>query len=101
MTAPLSICTKEKRSDVVRLFSAESDKGVEIHVRLFAQYEENALTRRNIYEWINMFKKGRTRGTDSESSGRPSITTNEGKQEHATTIIPKDRRIAVRILYQH
>jgi hypothetical protein len=74
MSARLSVCTKEEQRSVIRFLWAEGVKGAEIHARLCTQYGDNALTRRSVYEWIEMFKNGRTSVMDAERSGRTSTS---------------------------
>ena len=79
MLARLSVCTKEEPRNVIRFMWAEGVKGAEIHARLCTQYGDNALPRRSVYEWIKMFKNGRTSVMDAESSGWPSTSTTGDK----------------------
>jgi len=72
MLASLSVCTREEQRSVIRLLWAEGVKGAEIHARLCTQYGKNALPRRSVYGWIEMFENGRTSVIDAERSGRPS-----------------------------
>ena len=87
MSALLSVCTKEEQRSVIRFLWAEGVKGAEIHARLCTQYGDNALSRRSVYEWIEMFKNGRTSVMDAE---RSTSTTDE-KLEEARPIILTDR----------
>ena len=73
MLARLSVCTKEEQRSIIRFLWAEGVKGAEIHARLCTQYGDKALPRRSVYEWIEIFKNGRTSVMDAETSGRPSI----------------------------
>ena len=66
MSARLSLCTKEEQRSVIRFLWAEGVNGAEIHARLCTQYEEKALPLRSVYEWIEMFKNGRTSVMDAE-----------------------------------
>ena len=52
------------------------------------------MPRRSVYEWIEMFKNGRTSLMDAERSGRPSTPTDE-KLEEARAIILTDRRVTI------
>jgi len=81
MSAHLSVCTKEEQTSVIRFLWAEGVKGAEIHARLCTQYGDNTLPQRSIYEWIEMFKNGRTSVMDAERSGRPSTSTTDEKLE--------------------
>jgi hypothetical protein len=42
-----------------------------------AHYGDNCLWRSKIYEWIDLFKKGRTSVCDEDRSGRPSTSRTE------------------------
>jgi hypothetical protein len=55
MAAKLENCTKEEQQSVIRLLWAEGVAGGQIHQRMCAQYGDNALSRRVVYEWIEMF----------------------------------------------
>jgi len=52
---------------------------VESHRRMLAQYGQSTISQRKVYEWVEMFKSGRTRVTDEGRSGRPSTSL---KQDH-------------------
>ena len=93
MSARLSVCTKEEQRSVIRFLWAEGVKDAEIHARLCTQYGDNALPRQSVYEWIEMFKNGRTSVMDAKRSGRPSTSTTDEKLEEARTIILTDRRV--------
>jgi transposase len=92
MEAPLSICTKEEMRRVIRLF-AEAVTSVEIIRRMQAQYADNCLSRSEIYEWINHFKKGRTFVCDVERSGRPSASRTENNIQVVERMVRESRRI--------
>ena len=74
MNIPLQNCTIEEQRDVVRFLWAEGVKPVEIHHRVLAQYGRSTMSQRNVYEWVERFKSGRTRVTDEGPSGRPSTS---------------------------
>ena len=95
MSARLSVCTKEEQRSVIRFLWAEGVKGAEIHARLYTQYGDNALPRRSVYEWIEMFKNGRTSVMDVERSGRPSISATDEKLKEARAVILNDRRVTI------
>lgn len=95
MLARLSVCTREEQRSVIRFLWAEGVKGAEIHARLCTQYGNNALPRRSVYEWIEMFENGRTSVMDAERSGRPSTSTTDEKLEEARAIILTDRRVTI------
>jgi histone-lysine N-methyltransferase SETMAR len=70
-------------------------EGAEINTRLCAWYGDSALSRQSVYEWIEMFKNGRTSVMDAERSVRASTSTTGEKQEEATAIILADRRVRI------
>ena len=76
MDAPLQDYTIEEQRGVVRFLWAEGAKPVEIHRRMLAQYGQSTMSQRKVYEWVEMFKWGRTRVTDEGRSGRPSTSHN-------------------------
>jgi hypothetical protein len=73
-------------------FWVEGVRGVEIHRRLSAQYGDNVLRQRRVYDWIEMFKNGWTTVADAERSGRPSTSTSDDKEEQDRVMILHDRR---------
>jgi hypothetical protein len=87
MAGPLSVCTKEKQHAVIRFVSAEGVPGAEIHQRPSEQYGNSALPQRSVYEWIAMFKNGRTSVTNDERSGRPSTSATEENTERVRAMI--------------
>jgi hypothetical protein len=60
MAATLSESTIEEQRAVVRSLWAEGVKFAEIHCRMLAQYGVRTVHQREIYEWIERFKEGRT-----------------------------------------
>jgi len=74
MDAPLQVCTIGEQRGVVRFLWAEGVKPVEIHRRMLTQYGQSTMSQRKVYEWVEMFKSGRTRVTDEDRSGRPSAS---------------------------
>jgi len=104
MDVPLQDCTIEEERGVVRFIWAEGVKTLEIHRRMLAQYGQNTMRQRKVYEWVERFnplnaelnpichllvllgahhilhvsrkrvKSGRTHVTDEGRSGRPSTS---------------------------
>ena len=95
MAAPLALCTKEEQRAVIRYLCSEGVPGTEIHRRLSTQYEDSALLRRSVYEWIEKFKSGRTNITHEEGAGRPSSSTTDEKIQQAREMILANRRVAI------
>ena len=58
MDAPLQDCTIEEQHGVVRFLWAEGVKSVEIHHQMLAQYGQNTMSQRKVYEWVDRFKLG-------------------------------------------
>ena len=58
----------------MRFLWAEGVKPVEIHRRMLAQYGQNTMSQRKVYEWVEKFKSGRTCVTDEGRSGLPSTS---------------------------
>jgi hypothetical protein len=75
MAAKLINCTKEEQRSVIHFLWAAGVPGAQIHLRMCAQYGDNVLSHRIVYEWTEMFKKGRTSVTDAERSGRQATAT--------------------------
>ena len=100
MDAPLAQCTRDKQRAVIRFLWSEGLPEVEIHKRLLAQYGDNALSKRTVYEWIEKFKSGRTNVKHAEGAGRPSTSTSEAKTEQVQQMILGNRRITIDELAQ-
>jgi len=75
MATKLTNCAKEEQRSVIRFLWAEGVPGSHIHLRMCAQYGDKVLSRRIVYEWIEIFGNGRTSVTDAERSGRPATAT--------------------------
>jgi hypothetical protein len=58
MAVKLENCTKEEQRSVIGFMWEEGVPGSQIHQHMCAQYGDNALSRRVVYEWIEMFKNG-------------------------------------------
>ena len=81
MAAKLINCTKEEQRLVIRFLWAEGVPGAQIHLRMCAQYGDKVLSRRIVYEWIEMFENGRTSVRDAERSGRPATDMTTRNEE--------------------
>jgi hypothetical protein len=57
MAAPLATCTKEEQRAVIRFFSREKVKPIEIHRRMKVQYGDACLSLQKVYEWARKFMK--------------------------------------------
>jgi len=99
MTAPLLVCRKEEQRGVICFLWSEGVTGAEIHRRLSAQYGDNALPRRSVYEWIEKFQHGRTSVKDEKRAGRTSII--DSIVEDAFAVILRNRRVTIDELANH
>ena len=81
MDPSLRDCTIEEQQGIVRFLWAEGVKPVEIHRCMLAQYGQSTTSQRKVYEWVEMFKSGRTRVTDEGRSGRPSTSCTQSTRK--------------------
>jgi transposase len=95
MAAKLENCTEEVQRFVISFLWAEGVPGGQIHQHMCAQYVDNALSRKVVYEWIEMFKTCRTSETDAERSGHPTTATTALNEERARELILQNRRVTV------
>jgi transposase len=95
MAAKLEDCTKEEQRSVICFLWAEGVPGGQIHQRICAQYGDNAVSCRVVYEWVEMFKYGSTSVTDAESLGRPTTATTAQNEERDGKLILQNRRVTV------
>ena len=95
MAAKLINCTKEEQRSVIRFLWAEGVPGAQIHLLMCAQYGDKVLSRRIVYEWIEMFENGRTIVTDAERFGCPVTATTTRNEERTLELIRGNRRITV------
>jgi hypothetical protein len=58
MAAKLENCTKEEQRSVIGFLWAEGVPGRQIQQCMCAQYGDNALPCRVVYEWIEMLENG-------------------------------------------
>ena len=86
---------------MIQFLWAEGVPEAEIHRRLSAHYGNSALPQWSVYDWITMFKNGRTSVTDDERSGRPSTSTTEENVERVCSMILDNRRSTVDEVAQH
>jgi hypothetical protein len=70
-------------------------QGAEIHTHLCAQYGDNAVSGRSVYEWIEMFKKGWSSLTVAEHSEYLSTPSSSEKLVEARAMVLEDRRVTV------
>jgi len=90
----LTNCTKEEQRSVIHFLWAGVPEA-QIHLSTCAQYGDKVLSRRIVYEWIEMFENGCTSVTDAERSGRPATATTTRNEERTIELIRENRRITV------
>ena len=98
MAAKIINCAKEEKRSVIRFLWAEGVPGAQIHLRILricAQYGDKVISRRIVYEWIEMLKNDRKSETDAECSGRPATATTTRNEEITLELIRANRRITV------
>ena len=95
MAAKFINCTKEEQRSVIRFLCAEGVPGAQIHLHMCAKYGDKVLSRRIVYEWIEMFENGRTSVTDAERFGCPATATTTRNEERTLELIRGNRRITV------
>ena len=96
MVAELINFTKEEQRSVIRFLCAEGVPGAQIHLRMYAQYGDKVVSRRVVYEWIEIFENYRTGVTDAVGSGRPATVTTTRNEERTLEMIGENRRISVK-----
>ena len=101
MAAPLSMCTKEEQRGVIPFLWSEGVQGAEIHRRLSAQYEDSALPRQSVYEWIEKFQHGQTSLKDEERVGHPSASFTDSNVEDTRAMILENRRVTIDEVANH
>jgi len=95
MAAKLINCTKGEQHSVIRFLWAEGVPGAQIHLHRCAHYGDKVLSRRIVYEWIEMFENGRTSVINAQCSRRPAAATTTRNEERTLELICENRRITV------
>ncbi|XP_014771619.1 uncharacterized protein LOC106870141 [Octopus bimaculoides] len=95
MAARLSMCTKEEQRAVILFLWSEGVSGSEIHRRRLAQYGDSALLRSSVYEWIEMFKSGRTSVMHEDGAGRLLTSTADEKIHQARVMVMVNQRVII------
>jgi hypothetical protein len=74
-------------------FVGRNVPGRQISQHICAQYGDNALSRKVVYEWIEMFKNGCM--ADAECSGCATMATTAQNGERARELILQNRKVTV------
>ena len=89
MDTPLQDCTIEERG-IVQFLWAEGVKPVEIHCRMLAQYGQSIMSQRKVYEWVEMFRSGRTCVIDEGRSGRSTTSCTQDHKSRRKLFLRKN-----------
>jgi hypothetical protein len=71
VSTSLVLSTKEEQCAVIRFLWSEGVKTAKIYCRLLLQYEDSCIAQRKVYEWLKLFRNGRTSVVDEQRRGRP------------------------------
>ena len=80
MNAPISNPADCEVRGVIRFLQVENVRPSEIPRRLVAVYGEHVMNAASVRKWCTVFRNGRTDVHEAERSGRPSVITDELKQ---------------------
>jgi hypothetical protein len=80
MAAPIQSPAKCEVRSVISFLNAKSERPAEIHKQILAVYG-NVMNRQNVTKWCREFSEGRTDVHDEQSSGRPSLISDDLLQE--------------------
>jgi transposase len=81
---------------VIRFLNAKQKSPKEIHKEVVEVYGENVISRKQVSEWCNQFKEGRTSLPDAERAGRPTNACNAVSERRDEQLLLADRRIKVK-----
>jgi hypothetical protein len=84
---------------VMRFLNAQNVGAIDIHRQLTAVYGEGAMNESSVRKWCRMFNEGRTNVHDEEGSGRPSLITEDLKNQ-TDEHIRQDRRSTLDELHE-
>ena len=93
MAAPLATCAKEEQRSVVRFFSSEGVKPIEIHRRMKVQYGDACLSLQQVYEWNRKFTNGISSVTDSPRPGQTHRVVTPEAIAAVEAIVKENRRV--------
>jgi len=80
MALPIQSPAKCEVRSFVQFFNAKCERPAEIHKHVVAIYA-NIMNRQNVTKWCYEFSKGRTDVHDKQRSGRPSLISDDLRQE--------------------
>jgi transposase len=77
--------------------NAKGERPAEIHKQIVAVYGK-VMNRQNVTKWCREFSEGRTDVHDEQTSGRPSLISDDLPEEIIGKI-PANRRVTIRELH--
>jgi len=80
MAAPIQSPAKCEVRSVIRFLNAKGERPAEIHKQVVAVYG-NVMNRQNVTKWCLEFSEGRADVHDEQTSGRPSLISDNLLQE--------------------
>ncbi len=75
MELPFATFTEVEVRSTIRVLTVQGKMGKEILQEVNVLYGAGCMSKTRVYEWRNMFLRGRTNLADEERSGRPSDST--------------------------
>jgi transposase len=66
---------------VIRFLNAQNVRAIDIHRQITAVYGEGVMNESSVRKWCRIFNEGRTNVHDEERSGRPSLNTEDLKNQ--------------------
>ena len=101
MEAPLATCTKEQQRSVIRFFSSEGVKHIEIHRRMKVLYGDARLSLQQVYEWNRKFMNGISSVTDCPRPGQAHRVVTPEAIAAVEAIVKENRRVTVNEIAAH
>jgi hypothetical protein len=93
--APLWDCTTVEQRKVMGLLWSDRVKLSDIDRIMLAQYEQDCITQREVYQWVERFQSGTKTVIDEDHQGRPNTSWTADNFKRVNTLVQEDRRIIV------
>jgi len=90
------MCGSTKQCIFINFCFQIGKTATELYQLLQQAYSENAMGRKQVFEWFHQFKEGRTSVESDPRSGRPSTLRNEEMIAKVRTVVRNNRRLTVR-----
>jgi hypothetical protein len=74
---------------------SEGVKPSKIHRTMLAQYKENCIMQRKVYQWVEIFQSGKPSSTDEDYSSHLTISWVVDNVERVNALLQEDRHITV------